>query len=288
MKKRIGAIGLVLMLLFLAACTEDDNESAEETQEEGVTSVQAEEIEKGDLTRERTFHARLEASGMTPVMIEQPLEVDALEVNIGDTVEEDETIATLTLDGNTQSVDAPEAGEIIQIQAEEGENIDPEEPFIMIADTDEWKATGNASESILNLLNIEDEVTVTVSGEEKTGTVTNMDKVPDDTGLYPVTAALEAGDASFVSGAAAKIAVNETVESDALLVPTEAVVENAGESFLFVVTDEDTAEQREISVVTMQSQQTAIEGDVEAGEEIVITGQSGLEDGDAVEVVKGE
>jgi len=82
--------------------------------------------------------------------------------------------------------------------------------------------------------------------------------------------------------------VDETVESDALLVPTEAVVESEGESFVFVVTDDETVEQRAVSVVTMQSQQTAIEGDIEAEEEIVITGQSGLEDGNSVEVVKGE
>ncbi|WP_193065084.1 efflux RND transporter periplasmic adaptor subunit [Oceanobacillus oncorhynchi] len=288
MKKSIGAIGLILMLFVLAACTEDDNESAEETQEEVITSVQTEEVEEGELTRERTFNARLEPSQTTPIMIEQPLEVDTLEVNVGDTVEEDETVAELTLDGNTQSVDAPEAGEVIQIQAGEGENIDPEEPFMLIADTDEWKAEGSASESMLNLLNIDDEVEVTVSGEEKTAAITNIDQIPDDTGLYPVTAAFEAGDSSFISGAVAKITVEETVESDALLVPTEAVVESERESFVFVVTDEETVEQREVSVITMQSQQTAIEGDIEAGEEIVITGQSGLEDGDAVEVVKGE
>lgn len=276
------------MLFVLAACTEDDNESAEETQEEVITSVQTEEVEEGELTRERTFNARLEPSQTTPIMIEQPLEVDTLEVNVGDTVEEDETVAELTLDGNTQSVDAPEAGEVIQIQAGEGENIDPEEPFMLIADTDEWKAEGSASESMLNLLNIDDEVEVTVSGEEKTAAITNIDQIPDDTGLYPVTATFEAGDASFISGAVAKITVEETVESDALLVPTEAVVESERESFVFVVTDEETVEQREVSVITMQSRQTAIEGDIEAGEEIVITGQSGLEDGDAVEVVKGE
>lgn len=279
---------MILMLFVLAACTEDDNESAEKTQEEVITSIQTEEVEEGELTRERTFNARLEPSKTTPIMIEQPLEVDTLEVNVGDTVEEDETVAELTLDGNTQSVDAPEAGEVIQIQAGEGENIDSEEPFMLIADTDEWKAEGSASESMLNLLNIDDEVEVTVSGEEKTAAITNIDQIPDDTGLYPVTATFEAGDASFISGAVAKITVEETVESDALLVPTEAVVESERESFVFVVTDEETVEQREVSVITMQSRQTAIEGDIEAGEEIVITGQSGLEDGDAVEVVKGE
>lgn len=105
---------MILMLFVLAACTEDDNESAEETQEEVITSVQTEEVEEGELTRERTFNARLEPSQTTPIMIEQPLEVDTLEVNVGDTVEEDETVAELTLDGNTQSVDAPEAGEVIQ------------------------------------------------------------------------------------------------------------------------------------------------------------------------------
>lgn len=275
------------MLLILAACTEDENESAEETQEEGITSVQTEEVKEGNLTREKTFNARLEPAKTTPIMMEQPLEVDTLEVKVGDTVEENDKVAELTYNGNVQSVDAPEDGEIIQIQAEEGDNIDPEEPFMLIADTDEWKVEGSASENMLKLLNIDDEVKVTAGGEEKTATITNIDQVPDDTGLYPVTATFEAGDASFISGSVAKIAVNETVESDALLVPTEAIVESEGETYVFVVTDEK-AEQRAISVVTMQSQQTAIEGDIEAGEEIVVTGQSGLEDGDAVEVVKGE
>lgn len=288
MKKKMGAIGLIFLLLILAACSEDENESAEESGEEEVTSVQTDEVKEGNLTRERTFSARLEASQVTPIMIEQPLEVDTLEVKAGDKVEENDTVAELSFDGNTQSVDAPEAGEIIQIQAGEGENIDPEEPFMLIADTDEWQATGSVSESVLRLLNIDDEVTLTVNGEEKTATVTNMDQVPDDTGLYSVTATFEAGDSSFISGSVAKVMVDETVESDALLVPTEAVVESEGESFVFVVTDEETVEQRAVSVVTMQSQQTAIEGDIEAEEEIVITGQSGLEDGDSVEVVKGE
>ncbi len=288
MKRRIGVIGLVFLLLILAACTEDENESAEENGDDGITSVQTDEVKKGNLTRERTFNARIEASQVTPIMIEQPLEVDTLEVKAGDKVEENDKVAELSFDGNTQSVDAPEAGEIIQIQAGEGENIDPEEPFMLIADTDEWQAAGGVSESMLRLLNTGDEVALTVNGEEKTATVTNMDRVPDDTGLYSVTATFEAGDSSFISGSVAKITVDETVESDALLVPTEAVVETEGETFVFVVTDDETVEQRAVSIVTMQSQQTAVEGDIEAGEEIVITGQTGLEDGNAVEVVKGE
>ncbi len=279
---------MVFLLLILAACTEDENESAEENGDDGITSVQTDEVKKGNLTRERTFNARIEASQVTPIMIEQPLEVDTLEVKAGDKVEENDKVAELSFDGNTQSVDAPKAGEIIQIQAREGENIDPEEPFMLIADTDEWQAAGGVSESMLRLLNTGDEVALTVNGEEKTATVTNMDRVPDDTGLYSVTATFEAGDSSFISGSVAKITVDETVESDALLVPTEAVVETEGETFVFVVTDDETVEQRAVSIVTMQSQQTAVEGDIEAGEEIVITGQTGLEDGNAVEVVKGE
>ncbi|WP_194165613.1 efflux RND transporter periplasmic adaptor subunit [Oceanobacillus sp. CFH 90083] len=288
MKKSIGAMGLIFMLLVLAACTGENSESAQENEEVGVISVQTDEVEEGNLTRERTFNARLEPSQMTPIMIEQPLEVDTLEVNVGDTVEENDTVATLTFDGNTQSVDAPEAGEVIQIQTTEGDNIDPEEPFMLLADTDQWRATGSVPEGVLRLLNMDDELTVTAGGEERTATVTNMNWVPDDTGLYSVTLTFEAGDASFVSGSVAKVIVNETVESDTLIVPTETIVENEGESFVFVVTADETVEQREIAVITMQSQQTAIEGDLEAGEEIVITGQSGLEDGDAVEVVKGE
>ncbi|GIO25268.1 efflux RND transporter periplasmic adaptor subunit [Oceanobacillus sp. J11TS1] len=288
MRKRIGAIGLIFILLILAACTQDENGSAEEKQEEMITSVQTDKVKEGDLTRERTFQARIEPAQMTPIMVEQPLKVDTLEVKTGDKVEKNDKVAELTYSGNVQSVEAPEAGEVIQIQAAEGENIDPEEPFMLIADTDEWKVKGNASESMLQHLHMDDEVTVTIRGEEKKATITNMDRVPDDTGLYPVTATFEAEDASFALGSVAKISVNETVESDKLLVPTEAIVETDGESFIFVVTDEEKVEQRAVSVNAMQSEQTAVEGDIKAEEEIVITGQSGLEDGQSVEVVKGE
>lgn len=287
MKKRIGAIGFIFLLFFLAACAEDDDTSASEN-EEMITSVQTAVVTEGNLNRDRTLHARIEPGKVTPIMVEQPLEVDTLEVKVGDKVEKNDKVAELRFSGNTQSIDASESGEIIQIQAEEGDNIDPEEAFMLIADTDSWKATGNASEGMLQHVKVDDEVTVTVSGEEMAATITNIDRIPDETGLYPVTATFDAEDHSFISGSVAKITVKERVESDVLLLPTAAVEEENGEAFVFVVTDEGSVEQREVSIKTMQSQQTAVEGEIEAEEEVVITGQSGLEDGDTVEVVKGE
>jgi len=70
----------------------------------------------------------------------------------------------------------------------------------------------------------------------------------------------------------------------ALILPTEAIVEESDETFIYIMKD-DKAVKTKIKVKETQSDKTAIEGEVEKGDQIIVNGQLTLSDGDKVKVV---
>ncbi|GLO67626.1 efflux transporter periplasmic adaptor subunit [Oceanobacillus sp. E9] len=287
MRKASLFLGAIFLVFILVACSEED-ESDNQEEEDRVVSVETAEIEEGNLSIDRTISGRVEPNKTTPITVEQPGEVETLDVESGANVEEDDKIATVATPAGTQTIYAPSDGELMQVQAEEGEIINPEEPFAIIADTSSWKLQFTATARILELINKDDTFTATINGNEFEATITQIDAMPDDTGLYPVVATIDdEEDQDILTGTVAALAIPETVISDSLLVPTASVVEENNESYVYIVVDNQ-VERKKVTVNEMQSQKTAVEGELEPGDEIVTSGQLTLQDGDSVEVVKGE
>ncbi|BAC14897.1 hypothetical conserved protein [Oceanobacillus iheyensis HTE831] len=287
MRKATLFLGIIFLVFILAACTEED-ESANQEEEDRIVSVETGEIEEGDLDIDRTISGRVEPNKTTPITVEQPGEIETLEVESGASVEEDDKIATISTPAGTQTINAPSDGELMQLQAGEGEMINPEEPFAIIADTSSWKLQFTATARILELINKDDTFTATINGDEFEATITQIDSMPDDTGLYPVVATIDdEQDQDILTGTVATLAIPETVVSDSLLVPTASIVEENNESYVYIVNDNQ-VERKKVTVNEMQSAKTAVEGELEPGDEIVTSGQLTLQDGDSVEVVKGE
>src|SRR5699024_9962693 len=107
--------------------------------------------------------------------------------------------------------------------------------------------------------------------------------MPDDSGLYPVEATIDNEDEKILPGEMAKLSIPEKKIKDALIVPTEAVIEESGSSYVFVLED-DTVTKAEVTVKETQSDESAIKGDVEKGDVIITSGQHSLEDGSKVNV----
>lgn len=78
------------------------------------------------------------------------------------------------------------------------------------------------------------------------------------------------------------------VQKNALVVPTNAVINQGEGQLLFKVVD-NKAVAVDIEVISMQSEETAVkpvnEGDLSAGDQVVITGQTAISDGQAVQIV---
>lgn len=87
-------------------------------------------------------------------------------------------------------------------------------------------------------------------------------------------------------GMTAKFIVDQEVQKDALLVPTEAIVEKNGESHVFIVKNGRAVEEA-VEVLEAQSKMTAVKGNLQAKDQIVIKGQMTLSDGNKVKIIEG-
>lgn len=286
MKRILFGMIAILLIALLAACTEeeDTNEEAEET----VTQVETVEATEGDFVIDRLVYGRTSPSSTAPVMIQNPGEIDTLEVENGDQVEEDDLIASITTPAGNQDITASTAGEITNLEVSEGDMVSTEDPLAIVADLDSMTLTFNVTADVQKLFSIEDTLDVVIDDSEYEAEITAVNKMPDDTGLYPVEATVANEDGDLLAGMVGEMSVPENRIEETIIVPTAAITEEDDGAFVYVIDDEQVANQLAVTIQESQSDETAIEGDVQAGDEIVVDGKLTLTDGSAVNVVEGE
>src|SRR5699024_10539837 len=180
---------------------------------------------------------------------------------------------------------APKAGTVVNLSAGEGEMVGNEDPFTMIATMDTMKMEFSVTADEHKLLKQDDKRKVTLQDTTYDATISKVGSSPDDTGLYPVEATIDQEDVDILIGTVANIKIPVKRVKDAIIVPTETIVEKGGESFVFVIED-DQAVETKVTIEETQSDKTAIKGDGKKDDEIVTTGQLSLQDGSKVNVVE--
>ncbi|MFD2629386.1 efflux RND transporter periplasmic adaptor subunit [Oceanobacillus kapialis] len=285
MKRWMLSITAVLLIGILAAC--NDNEETNQEDEERVISVETQEAVQDNLVVERSLYGRTAPGSTSPIMLQAAGEVDTLEVQSGDMVEENDLIATLTTPAGTQNIRAPRDGEVAQLNAAEGDTVSAEEPFAVIADLNELKLNFTVTSDVVPLLTTGDTHQVEASNMEYEAEITSVDSLPGENGLYPVQATLHNEDGDLLPGVIASMQIPEETISDAIIVPTEAVQQENEESYVYVVKD-NVATRVTVTILQTKSDNTAIEGDVSEGDQVVVSGNMGLTDGDQVNVTGGE
>ncbi|MGM0902947.1 MAG: efflux RND transporter periplasmic adaptor subunit [Bacillota bacterium] len=287
MKKILLSAAAIFLLSSVAACSQTESEGENADVEERVAAVEVAEAVEGDLTLERSIFGRTAPNSTTPILLQTPGEVDSLEVENGEQVEEDDIIAKISTPMGKQNIRAPKDGEVVNLKAAEGDSVSNEEPFALIADLATIKLNFTVTADVHKLIAVEKKMTVTIENERYEATITSVSTMPDDTGLYPVEAKVDNEDRAILPGMVAKLSVPEQQIKDAIIVPTAAIIEEDDESFVYVVKDNQATKQA-ITVVETQSAETAIEGDIQIGDSVIVTGQLTLSDGVQVNVVKGE
>ncbi|MTW87602.1 efflux RND transporter periplasmic adaptor subunit [Virgibacillus dakarensis] len=280
MKRTLLAALAVVVIGLLTACNQDDKENKEA--KETVTPVETAKVEQGDFVIEKSIYGRTAPASSTPIMVPNPGEITALEVENGDTVDKGDLIATIS---GGQNIYAAKAGEIANLTAEEGSLVSNEDPIAVIADFDTLKIQLTVTSDELNLFEKEAKHNATIDGNEGKAEITSIAKLPNDTGLYPVEATIDNENEEMLPGEVATLYVPEKKVKDTLIVPTAAIVEEGGESFVYVVKDGKVVK-TDVKVKEGQSDKTAIEGELKKGAEVVTSGQLTLEDGSKVNVVK--
>ncbi|GAQ16853.1 multidrug transporter MdtA [Oceanobacillus picturae] len=285
MKRWMIGITAVFLIGILAACNQDEDTNQEE--EKRVIPVETQEAKNDNLVIERSLYGRAAASSTSPIMLQAAGELDSLEVENGEMVEEDDLIATISTPAGNQNIRASRDGEVTQLRAAEGDMVSAEEPFAVIADLDELKLNFTVTSDVIGLLKTGDTYQVEAADEEYEAEISSVDSMPGENGLYPVQATLSNEEKDLLPGVIASMKIPEETINDAIIVPTEAVNEENEESFIFLVKD-NKAERVVVTVLETQSENTAIEGDVSEGDQVIVSGHIGLTDGDQVSVTGGE
>lgn len=280
-----GFIIFLTISLLLVACGQDDSENKSETEKETVTPVETVVAQSGDLIINKTVYGRTSPIKQVPVLLQQAGEIDVLKVENGDYVNKDDHIATIKTAMGSQKINAPKAGEIANLQASEGMFVSNEDPLALIVDLDELNITFSVTSDIRELFKKEQKLDVSIEDNKYKATIATIDTMPDETGLYPIEAKVENKDNVILPGMIAQLIVPEKKVKKTIIVPTEAIITESDDTFIFVV-DDAVAKKVAVEVKETQSEQTAIKGDVNKNDQIIVSGQLTLSDGSKVNVVK--
>lgn len=279
MKKILFSV--LLLVVFLSACNQDEGSNEEEV----VTAVETVEAVEDDLMIERKLHGRTVAGKLTPVMLQTPGEIETIEVMEGDKVEKDDLIATLKTQMGKQQIKSPQAGEVVNFTDNEGDLVSESEPLAMIADMKEMTIHASVTAHVRSLLKKGDKLPITIEDKDFEAEVSLVGKMPDETGLYPIEANINNEDDYILPGMVATLHIPEERIKESIILPTAAIIEDSDGAFVYIVTDNH-VKKVAVDVIVAQTDQTAIEGEVSVGDQVVINGQLTLIDGSKVNVVK--
>ena len=186
-----------------------------------------------------------------------------------------------------KTITAPATGEVSTLSASTGDFVTNQQPFASIVSLNPMTITASITPEQLPLFTKGEELQVEIDSinQTVTSTISYVSSVPDDTGLYPVEATVANAEETIKPGMMSTFILPEIVVENTLIVPTDAVVDNGGESYLYHVVDEK-AVRVDVTVIEAQTDLIAIEADLPTTAEVITSGQLTLTDGGQVTIMK--
>ena len=189
------------------------------------------------------------------------------------------------------NVIAPITGNLVNMNAVENSFISNTMPVAVIDGADQMKVKVSVSETLIPKLNIGDEADISVSsiGKTFTGTIRSVEQAASQqTKLYTVTLAVPSDVSGLLSGMFADVTFHTDTSKNTIVIPTETIMTSGNSQYVYIVENGDTARYVEVTTGLTGTGVTEITSGLEAGQQLVVVGQTYLSDGDAVRVVSGE
>lgn len=123
-------------------------------------------------------------------------------------------------------------------------------------------------------------------GQPQKGLLTLIDNnVDSKTGTIPLRGTFQNSDRQLWPGQYVEVSIPLGNFENALILPSKAVQTGRDESYIYVVNDDNKAEYRKIKVLFVNNGESVVEGDVKAGEKVVVEGQVRLAPGIPVRIL---
>lgn len=202
------------------------------------------------------------------------LQVEQAEVQLSQTNDQ------LTIKANV-------AGEIVSLNADVGDVVSSAQPLGTIVSLNPIEIHANVSGEELALFKKGNKIPVYVKALQSTltATITYASPVADQTGLYLVEGEIQNKDEKIKPGMMLTFKLPTTVVENTLLLPTSALVEEADGTYIYVI-ENNKAVKKPITVTKSQSDVTAVSGEINAGDQVVTSGQITLSDGNKVKIIE--
>lgn len=215
-------------------------------------------------------------------------------IDVGDTVRKDSVIAEVDpskagMNFVASPIKAPITGTITQIPARIGQTVSPSVPIAKVSRTWELEISTEVSERFISRMEEGQPAILNFAaypGETFRARVTELSPVVDPVSrTMGVTLQPENGYERIKPGMFAEVKIITQAKEGIVKIPAECMVSRFGKYFVFVAKEDGTVERRNITPGIQIDQKLEVTEGLEAGEEIVIRGQTLLEDGVRVKVI---
>ncbi|SFC27675.1 HlyD family secretion protein [Alkalibacterium subtropicum] len=279
-------IGLILFLAFVGFVGYSIYSSQ---QEDDIATVRTAEVTEEDITDTVVTSGMIEPSE-TQEIIGQGL-VTELNVSVGDTVEEGDTLLTY-VDGTTFEADFD--GTVTQVNvAEDAADNSAQQgrPSLVIANLTDLKVALQLSRSDASEVEVDQAVILTYNDTEFEGTVSEIDPVATQqqtqtgaTTQLGATVTFDSDTSGLIAGFEIDVDIIVDSEEGALVIPVEALNYNENnEPYVFIVTD-GIAERADIETGIQSEAIIEVTNGVSAGDQVVLSPGADIEDGLEVEL----
>lgn len=188
---------------------------------------------------------------------------------------------------------APHDGTVLRRLAEERELVQAGSPILVLGAQDKGFVvrTGLADREIVQV-KLGDDAKIQLDalpGKTLTGKVTEVSGAADPgSGMFGIEVSVDPGELSLKSGLVAKLTIVPATAKagQRVYVPIASIVEGTGRTARVFVLDQKHARQREVQVAFIEGEAVALDGGLEAGEQVVTDGAQYLEDGEEVKIAE--
>jgi RND family efflux transporter MFP subunit len=188
------------------------------------------------------------------------------------------------------TIKAPSSGIVTNLVLEEGSIATNTQPAMVILDDSELLIGINITENMVNNLVVGQEVGVNIQAIDyyHEGRISSIGSSIEASSLmYGAEITLEKVDSDIKTGMHAKVEIVTESREDAIVIPSQAVLIRNNREIVYLVQD-DKAVVVEIKTGLDNGSIIEVVSGINEGDEVVVSGQSFLSEGDRVRVIRGE
>jgi RND family efflux transporter MFP subunit len=177
---------------------------------------------------------------------------------------------------------APWTGVIAARQVEVGAMVQPGQKLLTIVDNSKIYVDCQLSEQDMAGLAVGLDVSIQIDslGRSFPGKITYISPVNDSQNQsFTVRVALVSPDPAIRGGMYAKTTISTVLKPDTLVVPKDAVQQKNGKTYVYVVTPQNTVEERQVQIGLKGDTSSEILGGLAAGERVAVSNLSRLRPG---------